>query len=36
MGQIQGISTPQTYPFVCPQAKYTGSLSERDLKILGT
>ena len=27
---------PQTYPFACPQAKHTCSLSERGLKIAGT
>ena len=32
MGKIYVLSTPQTYPFACPQAKQTGSLSERGLK----
>ena len=27
---------PQTYPFACPQAKHTDSLSERGLKAAGT
>lgn len=27
---------PQTYPFACPQAKQTDSLSERGLKTAGT
>ena len=27
---------PQTYPFACPQAKQTDSLSERGLEIAGT
>ena len=27
---------PQTYPFACPQAKPTDSLSERGLKTAGT
>ena len=26
---------PQTYPFACPQAKHTCSLSERGLKTAG-
>ena len=36
MGEIHGISTPQNYPFACPQAKQTDSLSERGLKTAGT
>ena len=36
VGEIHGISTPQTYPFACPQAKQTCGLSESGLKTAGT
>ena len=36
MGQIHGLSTPQTYLFAYPQAKQTCSFSERGFKTAGT